>query len=324
MMCQVGLGYLPLGQAAPTLSGGEAQRVKLVRELARPRRGHTIYLLDEPTTGLHPADIIKLLCVLNRLVEQGNTMVVIEHNLDVIKTADYVIDLGPGGGDRGGEVCATGTPEQVAQSHSPTAGYLQKALAASPTVSRDELTAPLLETKASGKVAAMRSEVKTPWQRDAAKWHLEQRTTADGQQRAWDTQALALLKEAINQLSDAPDSDWEHPQYIKYQLDGASAWFVRARTDKKWYLDLQLRTEKGLFDEVQLAQRLALPTWNEIEDLPKYGEGARVRVHTRAADYDRISLQIFSRDDLRQPQFAGFLATCYQGYRRMVGWEESG
>jgi len=86
MMCQVGLGYLPLGQAAPTLSGGEAQRVKLVRELARPRRGHTVYLLDEPTTGLHPADIIKLLRVLNRLVEQGNTMVVIEHNLDVIKT----------------------------------------------------------------------------------------------------------------------------------------------------------------------------------------------------------------------------------------------
>ncbi len=324
VMCQVGLGYLPLGQAAPTLSGGEAQRVKLVRELARPRRGHTIYLLDEPTTGLHPADIIKLLCVLNRLVEQGNTMVVIEHNLDVIKTADYVIDLGSGGGDRGGEVCAAGTPEQVAQSDSPTAIYLKKALAASPTVGRQELTAPLLETKPGGKVAAMRSEVQAPWQRDPAKWHQEQRTTADGEQRAWDVEALTVLEEAISQLADPPDGDWEHPRYIKYQLDGSSDWFVRARTDKKWYLDLQLRTEKGLLDEVQLAQRLALPTWNEIEDLPKYGEGARVRVHTRAADYDRISLQIFSADDLRQPQFASFLATCYQGYRRMIGWKEGG
>jgi len=249
-------------------------------------------------------------------------MVVIEHNLDVIKTTDYVIDLGPGGGDRGGQVCAAGTPEQVAQSDSPTAVYLKKALTASPMVSRQELTAPLLETKAVSRATAMRSKVQAPWQRDPAKWHLEQRTTTDGQQRAWDTQALTVLKEAISQLPDPPDGDWEHAQYIKYQLDGASDWFLRARTDKKWYLDLQLHTEKGLLDEVQLAQRLALPTWNEIEDLPKYGEGARVRVHTRAADYDRISLQIFSRDDLRQPQFARFLATCYQGYRRMIGREE--
>jgi len=322
VMSQVGLGYLPLGQAAPTLSGGEAQRVKLVRELARPCRRHTIYLLDEPTTGLHPADIIKLLQVLNRLVEQGNTVVVIEHNLDVIKTADYVIDLGPGGGDSGGHVCAAGSPEQVAQSDSPTAIYLKQALATSPRVNRKELTAPMVAIKATSRMATMREQVKAPWQRDPLKWHLEQRTTSDSQQRIWDTQALSVLQETITQLPDPPDGDWEHPQYIKYQLAGASDWFLRARTDKKWYLDLQLRTEKGLFDEVQLAQRLALPTWNEIKDLPKYGEGARVRVHTRAADYDRISLQIFSADDLRQPEFSRFLQACYEGYRRMVGVEE--
>jgi excinuclease ABC subunit A len=115
MLCDVGLDYLKLGQSATTLSGGEAQRVKLAKELARPSTGKTIYLLDEPTTGLHFADIQKLLNVLNRLVDKGNTVVVIEHNLDVIKNADYIIDLGPEGGDEGGQVVAYGTPEEIAQ-----------------------------------------------------------------------------------------------------------------------------------------------------------------------------------------------------------------
>ncbi len=116
-LCDVGLDYLSLGQAASTLSGGEAQRVKLAAELARPATGQTLYLLDEPTTGLHFDDIAKLLIVLQRLVDVGNTVVVIEHNLDVIKCADWIIDMGPEAGLDGGHIVASGTPEQIVASH---------------------------------------------------------------------------------------------------------------------------------------------------------------------------------------------------------------
>jgi excinuclease ABC subunit A len=114
-LSEVGLGYLKLGQSAPTMSGGEAQRVKLSRELGKRQTGKTLYVLDEPTTGLHFEDVRNLLGVLNRLVEAGNSVVVVEHNLDVIRTADYLIDLGPEGGAGGGELVASGTPEQVAK-----------------------------------------------------------------------------------------------------------------------------------------------------------------------------------------------------------------
>jgi len=128
-LADVGLTYVKLGQPATTLSGGEAQRIKLARELARVDTGRTLYILDEPTTGLHFADIRKLLEVLGRLVDAGNTVVVIEHNLDVIKTADWIIDMGPEGGFRGGEIIAQGTPEEVAQvAKSVTGQFLRRIL----------------------------------------------------------------------------------------------------------------------------------------------------------------------------------------------------
>jgi len=123
----VGLGYISLGQHSTTLSGGEAQRVKLSTELSKRDTGKTIYILDEPTTGLHFQDVEMLINVLNRLVEKGNTVVVIEHNMDVIKVADYLIDLGPEGGKGGGKIVATGTPEQVAKSKESHTGRFLKA-----------------------------------------------------------------------------------------------------------------------------------------------------------------------------------------------------
>jgi excinuclease ABC subunit A len=126
---RVGLGYIKVGQQATTLSGGEAQRVKLSKELSRRATGRTLYILDEPTTGLHFEDVRKLLEVLHELVDQGNTVVVIEHNLDVVKTADWIVDFGPEGGDGGGEIIAVGSPETVAaDQESWTGRYLDEVL----------------------------------------------------------------------------------------------------------------------------------------------------------------------------------------------------
>ncbi|MBU6298413.1 MAG: excinuclease ABC subunit A, partial [Alphaproteobacteria bacterium] len=144
-LTRVGLGYISIGQQATTLSGGEAQRVKLSKELSRRATGRTLYILDEPTTGLHFHDVKKLLEVLHELVDNGNTVVVIEHNLEVIKTADWIVDLGPEGGDGGGEIVAQGTPDEVAKTpRSYTGQYLK----------------PLLKGVAPGKIASASRKMK--------------------------------------------------------------------------------------------------------------------------------------------------------------------
>jgi excinuclease ABC subunit A len=140
-LVDVGLSYIKLGQSATTLSGGEAQRVKLSKELSRRDTGRTLYILDEPTTGLHFHDIEHLLAVLHKLRDDGNTIVVIEHNLDVIKTADWIIDLGPEGGHRGGQILAEGTPEQLATIEASHTGQFLAKLLASPKPSRKKSAA---------------------------------------------------------------------------------------------------------------------------------------------------------------------------------------
>ena len=192
-LCDVGLDYITLGQSAPTLSGGEAQRVKLAAELSRPDTGRTLYLLDEPTTGLHFEDLAKLLDVLNRLVDLGNTVVVIEHNLDVIKTADWVLDMGPEAGEEGGRIVVAGTPEDVVahsrkakrsrrkmsepllRSH--TGEVLDPVLAAGPHVKRAVHDFAAEEERREGdlEIKEIGGDAHMPWEIDGPRWHTKDR-----------------------------------------------------------------------------------------------------------------------------------------------------
>jgi excinuclease ABC subunit A len=231
-LCDVGLDYLTLGQPAPTLSGGEAQRVKLAAELSRPDTGNTLYLLDEPTTGLHFDDLAKLLDVLGRLVDLGNTVVVIEHNLDVVKTADWVIDLGPGAGDEGGYLVAAGTPEDIVKHRaagrkrlagglarrgvsqrkpeimrSYTAEALAPVLAAGPLAKRKTYDFAAAESARRGDhdIAEVGQEARMPWEIDGPRWHTVARVGRTGGACRWDGRILADVVARIEQRGTVPD-----------------------------------------------------------------------------------------------------------------------
>jgi excinuclease ABC subunit A len=225
----VGLGYIPLGQSAPTLSGGEAQRVKLAAELARPDTGRTLYILDEPTTGLHFDDVRKLLDVIHRLADLGNTVIVIEHNLEVIKTADWVIDLGPDAGLEGGDIVVEGTPEEIVKNkRSQTGKFLKPVLKAGPHAERPRFSLegastsrkqPIGNRKAGGKRSAREdrkdtrlptreslveagiSETKAPWELDGRQWHTRDRIARNGQPTRWDGQILARIVDQVEETA---------------------------------------------------------------------------------------------------------------------------
>jgi len=383
-LAAIGLDYLTLGQSAATLSGGEAQRVKLAAELARPNNGQTLYILDEPTTGLHFDDITKLMKVLMSLVEQGNTVVVIEHNLDVIKTADWVIDLGPEAGVDGGWIVAEGTPEDVVQQAAihkewmvtksgkeqgtRDKGSRSKATAAfsldhlsldtsDPAVAwalarRDqylsqstrpvpirswtgELLTPIIENEARGEIEIFRADeaakkqtgdielrhvgkdTSAPWQTDGRAWHTRDRISHTGKPCRWEGRALELVIDALAQRDELAPVNWNHRSVVEVMsADKAGGWFLHAQTGDEWLMTLKFRVKKGTFDEAALQNQLPLKPLDQLDELPVYGRGDRVKVKNLKGPFQEVTITVHWAREIDTPAFQKFLAAACSSYRQ--------
>jgi excinuclease ABC subunit A len=345
-LCAIGLEYLTLGQSAPTLSGGEAQRVKLAAELARPNTGRTLYLLDEPTTGLHFDDIDKLLKVLNSLVELGSTVVVIEHNLDVIKTADWIIDLGPEAGDEGGSIVVAGTPEQIVahadtwqkqnkgKAHgqrpvgsgrllrSHTGEMLAPVLASSGRKERDVFDANEAGRKRKDDIDLRQvgRGAKMPWQADGRRWHTIDRVAHNGGACNWEGTALELVIDQLENVDDLSAVNWSERSAVEVAGEtgrgGAAGftWFLHALTDDEWLLTLKFRVRRNTFRQEELRQRFDLKPLDELDELPVYGRGARVKAKNLKGPWQEVSITVHWLKEINTPAFSEFLQEACDSY----------
>jgi excinuclease ABC subunit A len=344
-LVDVGLEYAQLGQPAPTLSGGEAQRVKLAAELGKPNTGRTFYILDEPTTGLHFDDIRKLLAVIHRLVDLGNTVLVVEHNLDVIKCADLVIDLGPEAGDAGGYIVAMGTPEEltvgdatkraagfsprgVPSLNSHTADALRPILEAGPYQARERYD-PAAHAAREMQVAKQRlgdvgKEVRMPWQVDGRNWHLRQRQDRDGKQRHWEPEVLEFVEELVQKAGNFEPTNWNNRASVEITAPGAKTWFLHALTGGEWLLELCFLVPPKTFDWLKLDAQLGLKTLDERDDLPTYGDWSRVDVRRRKIGMEAVMVYVHDRKEIDTPAFRRFVKRAVKAYMGACGAPASG
>jgi excinuclease ABC subunit A len=318
-LADVGLDYMALGQAAPTLSGGESQRVKLAAELSRPNTGKTVYLLDEPTTGLHFDDIRKLLDVLNRLVDLGNTVIVVEHNLDVIKTADWVLDLGPEAGDAGGQLVAAGTPEVVAQNAgSHTGAILAEALAAGPHAERGKFDPELAAKKRADDVPleAVGKDARMPWEIDGVRWHTVDRVSHQGKPCRWEGRILTWVEEQIRQRGEFASTNWNHRSVIEIAgVNKSQGYFFHGMSGMEWVVRLVFRVAKNTFKEADLVRRLGIPPLNDTPGVEAYGHEERVRVANRKGPWQEVTILAHRLSEVDTPAFQQFLDQASRGFQ---------
>ena len=323
----IGLGYVTLGQSAPTLSGGEAQRIKLAAELSRPNSGRTLYLLDEPTTGLHFDDIAKLLSVLNSLVEKGNTVVVIEHNLDVIKTADWIVDVGPEAGSGGGRIVVAGTPEDVVT-------YAKSVTAKSkqPRSWTGELLAPVLKESQSGSievfdvedVAKKRStdltvsqlgkEAKLPWELNGQRWHTQECFGHNGKRCRWEGNALQYVVDLLAKEPKLSPVNWNHRSTIEVKAANGLGWLLHARSGHEWLLTLCFRVKKSTFETKTLASELNLTPIDDVEEIHYYSDSPRVKARNSKAGWQEVTIKVWKKEEIDTSAFRAFLKTATESY----------
>ena len=328
-LCDVGLDYLTLGQSAPTLSGGEAQRVKLSAELARPDTGRTLYLLDEPTTGLHFDDLAKLLNVLQQLVDIGNTVVLIEHNLDIIKAADWVIDMGPEAGAEGGQIVIQGPPETIVEyavdarkskskkkPRSWTGEALEPVLAEGPYKVRKEYNPSADRWKKDDmEIEDVGRSVKMPWEVDGRRWHTQDRVGRNGEPVKWSGEVLARVVDYIQQHEGFAETDWTQRAQVEIAGENKKkGWFFQAITGETWLLKMKFRVRAKTFNRDELLDQVPLRSANEMDDLPIYGNQPRVQLTSKKAAWQEVEIRAHTLEEMDIPGFWKFLETAVAGF----------